>query len=354
MATKKRVLSVYIVLSIAVVLFLCLGIFLLKKGYSNYETILVTYTEDNGLNYKVYLKDNDFFDTPYLEEGKTYITSLIDHISVSYRYKVAFNHNLKGKYSYYVKATIVADKPNNEGGTYWTKDYNLTEEKEMTVDGSMSYSVLENVDVDYDNFNKILNEFKRTMGLTIDAKLKVSLVISGDMYYGEMNVPINQELQLSLPLSELAIEGSVDTNVHNSINQVVNTIKKTDFTYTALKIFGIVFISVAIQFFVYMLRIRKLVHERNLYYYTLKKILNTYDSIIVNTNELASIKNLNVIHVNSFEELIDAHNEVRMPINYYQDDENGESYFMLINDKTVWQYILTVNNVKETKNERKK
>ena len=66
--------------------------------------------------------------------------------------------------------------------------------------------------------------------------------------------------------------------------------------------------------------------------------MNTYDSIIVNTEEEPKIENYNVIKVESFEELIDAHSEIRMPINYYQTDHS--SVFVLLSDKTAWKYVL--------------
>ena len=45
-----------------------------------------------------------------------------------------------------------------------------------------------------------------------------------------------------------------------------------------------------------------------------------------------------MIKVESFEELIDAHSEVRMPINYYQTKDY--SIFLLFNDNTAWKYVL--------------
>ena len=68
------------------------------------------------------------------------------------------------------------------------------------------------------------------------------------------------------------------------------------------------------------------------------RILSTYDSIIVNIKELPNLEGYNVIKVESFNELIDAHSEIRKPINYYK--EKDLSAFFLISDNIAWKYII--------------
>ena len=72
---------------------------------------------------------------------------------------------------------------------------------------------------------------------------------------------------------------------------------------------------------------------------TINKYLDTYDSIIVNIDKFPTLSNYNVIEVSSFEELLDAHSEVRMPINFYKYNSKT-CYFILMNDKTVWKYTM--------------
>ena len=76
----------------------------------------------------------------------------------------------------------------------------------------------------------------------------------------------------------------------------------------------------------------------NKYYVELKRILNTYDGIIVNVSSLPDLEKFNVIKVRSFDELLDAHSEVRLPINYYR--QKHKSTFILVNDTMLWMYVL--------------
>jgi hypothetical protein len=80
----------------------------------------------------------------------------------------------------------------------------------------------------------------------------------------------------------------------------------------------------------------------NKYYTELKKILSTYDGIIVNVSSLPDLDKFNVIKVRSFEELLDAHSEVRLPINYYP--QKHKATFILVNDTMLWMYTLRNND----------
>ena len=62
----------------------------------------------------------------------------------------------------------------------------------------------------------------------------------------------------------------------------------------------------------------------------LDKILKNYDSIIANIKNLPDISSYKTIEVDKFEELLDVYNEVRMPINYYQEKTGKESIFIII------------------------
>ena len=50
--------------------------------------------------------------------------------------------------------------------------------------------------------------------------------------------------------------------------------------------------------------------------------------------------NIDVIEVDTIEDLIDAHSEVRQPINFYEDKENKKGYFVLTNGNLAWKYVL--------------
>lgn len=81
---KKKYQKRQILLFIFMISFIIVGCIFLKLGTSNKKTLSIKYQENNDIDYKVHLKDNNFFDEEYLEKGKSYITSFIDYIHIDY------------------------------------------------------------------------------------------------------------------------------------------------------------------------------------------------------------------------------------------------------------------------------
>ena len=108
-------------------------------------------------------------------------------------------------------------------------------------------------------------------------------------------------------------------------------------------IFGIIYIIAAVVCFMLFLYFTKRRNDQHKYHSTLKKILSTYDAIIVNVKTLPDLAKYQVINVSSFEELLDAHSEVRMPINFFKGVDR--SYFILLSENTAWQYVMKRRNI---------
>ena len=350
----KKQFALIIVMLFLSIFFLAGGVFNIFKGFHNFKWINFSYQEDNSVHYKVYLKENDFFDTNYLDENKTYITSLIDHLNIDFQYQVNFKEEEKaakiaGNYEYVIKAIISADKKDNQVGNYWTKEFIVKELTKQDVSDSDYFLIRENIDIDYNKYNELLNEFKRATLVSTDAKLSIVMEVKGDAKSGDTDVKLNRNLSFSIPLSELTVEGKADTEASNGNNTISKQIRDNDPKFTFCRVVGIIstLTSFVIAFSIYKYYKRLIL--KDMYAHKLKKLLATYDGIIVNVKNMPDLNNLTVIMVTSFEELIDAHSEVRMPINFYESKKKRESYFVLINGSQAYVYRF---NLKEAANEK--
>lgn len=72
-----------------------------------------------------------------------------------------------------------------------------------------------------------------------------------------------------------------------------------------------------------------------------KRILRTYDSIIVEVEDIPNIAGKNIIKVKTIEDLVDAQLELREPI-YYKND-NDSCFFILLHYNEACIYILKMN-----------
>ena len=71
--SKKNIVSVFLI-----IILVFISVILANKSYKlkNYESL--SYKETITTNYKVYLGDNSYYSSPYLDEGMQYISNIID------------------------------------------------------------------------------------------------------------------------------------------------------------------------------------------------------------------------------------------------------------------------------------
>ena len=319
--------------------FFAIGIASLYIGLSTKRLVTLKYQENNDIDYKFYLKENDFFEEEYIEKGKTYITSLIDYIEVVYKYNVEFSEKVNADYKYKVIAKIEANKTDTSAINYWTKEYYITEESVNSISNDTKYSIYQKIKIDYNKYNELLTSFKKSVGLNNSAGLlSVYLQVDSDVKASELDIPIKNNLMLKLPLSELAIEASIDSDATNNVKEVKKYVKEKGLFYTMMVFMGVFCTVIGVFLIFVLIRSRRLYKSNYKYDLQLEKILTTYDSIIVNIKDLPDMDGYDVIKVESFEELIDAHSEIRKPINFYQTDDY--SAFLLLSDNIIWQYVL--------------
>ncbi len=337
---KKSYVRRQFLIFVFLLVFLIIGTVCLYVGLNTKKVVSLKYQEDNDIDYKVYLKDNDFFEEKYIDKGKTYITSLIDHIEVAFKYNIDFSEKVNAEYTYRVMAKIESNKSDNESeGNYWTKEFDITGDASNKIKNNSHYSIYQQVSINYNEYNELLNSFKKSVGLTNSSGLlSVYLIVDSKVDSSVISTPIKSDLVLKLPLSQLAIEATIDSDASNNIEEIKKSVKEDGVFYSALVILG-AFCTVLSLFLVFVLIRSRRVYKRNYKYdLELEKILTTYDSIIVNVKDIPSIDGYDVIKVESFDELIDAHSEIRKPINYYHNEDY--SVFLLLSDSIIWEYIL--------------
>ena len=83
---KKLIVSILLVISLVVQFAFLSYLFKAISPNKDKSGVIMDYTSSGNLDYKVYLKQNDFIDNSYLNAGEAYILDLIDHIEISSLY----------------------------------------------------------------------------------------------------------------------------------------------------------------------------------------------------------------------------------------------------------------------------
>lgn len=336
----KRNVKIFIKFVFIVLLFL-LGILFLKHGFNDYTFDKLPFSEKNQIDYKVYLKENNFFDTKYLGMNQAYITSLIDYLDVNFNYNLVLDESRNGSYTYYIKGIMSADIQNSSS-SYWKKEYKITEPKTEEFKNKSVITINENAKISYDKYNDLLKSFKNEYGLSMDGSLKIFLYVTTNVN-SELNgqkLVQNASSSISIPLTKATIEVPIAVNANSTKGILISDVIHLDsISYMISKIVGSILILIAVILLIKLVLVFVKKGEKKLSYIKkLKNILKTYDGIIVNSTNIPSTEGMKVIEVSEFGELLDAHSEVRLPINYYED--NKKAIFILMNESLAWKYTL--------------
>ena len=316
---------------------LCL--FLASKSFEYEDTKAVKFRENNTIDYKVYLKENEFYDTPYLDKGMIYVASLIDKIQLSFNYDFDIDTNVDLDFNYKVLGDLVISSVN--GATnFFKKTYTLLDTETAKIDDKNVYNLDKDLEIDYDYYNRLANNFRNQYGVDTNSYLKVYLQV--DKTGGndkDINIKDSATSEITIPLSEKAIEINFDSKDTNLIKNIM-TDKKLIFDSKIFIVECILFIISAI----FLLKIIKLLlrlnNRKSPYDTILEKILREYDRLIVETTTGIDMDKSHIISINKFQELLDVRDNLKLPIMYYNIASHQKCYFYIKDNDDVYVYYL--------------
>lgn len=328
-----------------VILFLSLVVtsyIFINKSIVIQEAKNVSYEEHGNADYKVFLKDNIYYEDKYLDKNMSYIANLIDYISVDYNYKFKADTLFDGEYSYKIRADLEILNAENKT-LFFTKKYDLIKEKTFTIENQNEYNIVENIKIDYDHYNSLANGFKSSYGVDTESNLIIYLDIYRNIDQNSINNPnINGKgtIKLTIPLSEKAINIKMDSMEINNKNVITSL---DDYYLEDIKylIIGIISLIVSLYLFIKIVkRLSRLSISPTDYDKTLKKILNQYDRLIVTTSSMPNLEKNNIIKLKEFVELLDAKDNLHKPIFFIEVTPHQKAYFFIQDDDKIILYTL--------------
>lgn len=338
---RLRDLVIFISLLIVTVIGEIYAGILFCNSFNSGEEIPFSYNESSSLNYKVWLKGNDFYEEDYLGEDYDVIANAIDYIDVDFNYKLDLSDYVKGVSYYTINSRIVAfQKGDVNEKKIW--DYNkiIKDKVIMTYDvDTMKIDRLDNFKIDYQMYRTLMDNYKKNYGVSLVGNLIIEIDINSELNYEKFSDSINinnRRLTLTIPLTESVVK--ITKSEINSNTQ--RLVEKGDAHINYLKLsLSLVAFALGLYLCVFLgLTLVKLVGIDSKYSRELKKILRTYGSIIVNVKEFKLDNKIKTMYVDSFSELLDAQQELRKPILFYNVHTNKEALFILRYDNDLLVY----------------
>lgn len=334
---NKKILTYDLLLLI----FIFLGIFLIRKSFSHINSQNITYKETSNLDYKVKLKPNDFYETSSLKKGMVYVASLIDKVDINYNYEFSIDKKSNIDFEYDIIAKLSIADNNDKTKVFFEKEYVLLENTKDQMDNNGEHKINQDVSIDYNYYNSLANKFRIKYGVDTSSSLIVYLNIhESNNKNNTFALNNNSVMSLSIPLSQKAINITMDYKEVNKTSKLVRDEKLEISSYPKL-IFGIISLIIGIYFtYRYIKMLLKLRIKNTKYDKYIKRLLNEYDRLIVETTTPPILKGKDVVRIKKFQELLDVRDNLRLPIKYYIVSKHKESNFYINHDEEI--YLLTI------------
>lgn len=338
-----------------VFIFAFLSLIFLKKGLETKTYTSIYYSEKSNLDYKVYLKENPYFNESFLTKGNQYIASLINYIDADFSYDFSASNLMDLQFRYLIKADVtVYEKGDSSKILYKSSDV-LLPEKTVQYTGSSNYSVRETVKIDYDKYNNIVSSFKRDYSLALESQLKVTLYVFMNGTYKEIKQPLSssQNMSLTIPLTEQTINIAMNYKEVNDANVVeeysnVETINIVFFVLFGISLIISLVVTVKLVRFLNKIKTKGTEYDR-----ILGTILKDYEGIVARVKKVPDFSGRTVIELESFDEILDISEKLDKPILFIEMHKHQKSWFIIVNHNEIYKYSLKLVDVDKASNEKK-
>lgn len=312
------------------------------------STYYIEYTENGNVDYKVYLKENNFFDEEYIGSGQSYVASLIKEIGADFAYKLKINgENVGFEYSYRIDAQlIVANK--DTGDHIFDPVYEIVPETKESVSGRDTLSFGTNIRIDYNHYNKIANDFIKAYELkstssTLVVTMNVKVLSTcndfknesnENAYFTSLHIPLTEPnfsmfTTSSNPSSEskvLACTGRVSQDIFLALFWV----------FASLAVLQIVLLTV----FVFITK-----NEDVNYTNKIRKIVSSYRSFIQQMEGQFDVSGYQIVPIKTFKEMLNIRDTIQSPILMFENvDQTVTEFVIPTSTQILYMFEIKVDN----------
>ena len=340
---KKKILKYGVIILVLTVIAISLFALQLKDNKDG----IVKYDEESSLDYKVYLKDNEFFGDKYLEKDKQYIASLIDYIDTTFNYDLTLtNKDGDYDYSYRIEAEVDVKNPDNNNSLYKSSEM-LVNTKKGVGHGKKTTNITEKLKIDYNKYNELISKFIETYDLSnLDSTLSINMYV--DFYGNCGNLEKdnkNSVIKLVIPLTRKTVAIDMSSDVTNTTDSYINCGKGNSVIFLVLALLAC---GIDICLIVELVRYFETSKSPlDVYNTKLKKILNYYGSFIQKINNDYDMSKSQILKVDSFDDMLEIRDTLQAPILMLENKDKYGVFFIIPTAYNVlYTYALRVDDIK--------
>ena len=308
-------------------------------------TYYIGYRESGNIDYRVALKENEFYEDTYLGSNKSYVASLIDKLIADFSYEMDVDaDDVNYRYSYTIKSTLEIIDDTSKVPIF-NPEYELVTVNNKVQNSASTLRINEMVVIDYDYYNELASKFLETYSLTsttsnIVLTMEVDVLSSCEAFVGSSVEKYYSELRIPLTTKTVNIKmTSAIPAAESSMIACSRGIGSEAFGTTAV-VLGVVDALMILLLVAFICLTRT---EDITYTARVKKIVSHYKSYIQKIRSLFDPTGYQIVIVDTFEELLEIRDTIQAPILMHENDDKTCAKFMIPTDnKLLYLYEIKI------------
>ena len=308
----------------------------------------VYYEEKGSALYHAYLNENEYYEEDRLNGSHAYISSLIHHMDVAFRYESKMEaEDVKYQYQYRVDAQLVIEDAKTKSAIYNPTETILGPTNRIYEGKKLVLAPT--VEIDYVAYNEKAKEFISKYKLVdVNSYLNVTMYVDvigmSELFASDSEEQCN--IQVKIPLTQNVLKPEVISSVSAGPQKVLSNPNKGKSLFMVLAIiFGVLDAAAIGCAVVYTLKTRDMHID---YSRKVQRLVNSYKSFIQKINTPFERTGYQALEVNTFTEMLEIRDTLQMPILMYENEDRTCTTFMIpFDSRLLYIYEIKVENYDE-------
>ena len=288
-------------------------------------------------HYRVLLKPNFFYQEQQSKE--IYPKNAVSSLNVDFQVKGESNKEVSISFVQKEQQELVATHTNKDGVSkeIWKKTI-LNKKENASVENKKKWRRSTTQEIDYSTYQQLVKQYEDIYSIKVDAFIKSSFTVTYQITIpGRKPLKFKEKQELLIPLTDEIMEVS-KTSSPKVLKKVVIQKNKTNSTILSL---------ITSSVFVLFISITLLLCQNNIQKNKVKKQLNKflkdYKDLIVSVKNRPDFKDLELLYLDGFMDLIDVAYQNHLNIIYYKDTTQNKHFFYVSTKSFVYTYGVSEN-----------
>ena len=300
--------------------------------YNTSKNYYINYTENGEVDYRVFLKENEFYDEEYLEKDQVYIASIIDKIAADFSYELNMEEEVNYNYSYKINAILKVMDKHSDMVIYDFNDELLPETLVEIQESQKKLNITKQVEIDYAKYNEMAANFISAYKLSdvesaVVVEMEIDVISACENFY-DKNSRNTYVISLNVPLTEQKVNINMTSSVPEEETKILAcTSNANKLLFLILLIVAATIDVLLIAFFIVFIFITRNTDIN--YEIKVNRIVSNYKSYIQKIVNPFNEEGYQLLFLNDFKEMLEIRDTIQSPILMNENEDKTCTRFII-------------------------